>query len=196
MNDEMHPNSHHLQICQAIKDKKFKKILENDVDIVATTILRVKFSSKIITIFGNGGSAADSQHLAGELMCTYQDRKRLSVPAIALTTDSSIITAWSNDFNYETVFSRQIEGLKQVNGLSIGLSTSGSSKNVLKALDTAKLNGAETVLVSGNRGPFRPYSMHIMLPSSDTAVVQTLTQIFYHSVCDKIDALLACRKNE
>ena len=188
--------SHYDDIYRVLVDGAFKSHTEQNADIVARMILSSYNSSKIITIFGNGGSAADSQHLAGELMCTYEDRERPSVSAIALTTDSSVITAWSNDFSYETVFSRQLEGLNRINGLSIGLSTSGSSRNVLKALDVAKIYGAETILISGNGCPIKPYSMHIMLPSTNTAAIQTLTQILYHSICEKVDALLACSFKE
>jgi len=182
---------HYDRIYQAIIDDKFRTRLDCDADIVARMIRDAYITSKIITLFGNGGSAADSQHFAGELICTFEDRKRPSVPAIALTTDSSVITAWSNDFGYDTVFSRQIEGLNQVNGLSIGLSTSGSSRNVLNGLDNAKNYGAKTILISGSGCPIRPYSLHVTLPSTNTAVIQTLTQIFYHSVCEIVDAELA-----
>ena len=180
---------HYNEIYRAMVDEAFKSYVEQNAEVVATMILSASHNSKITTIFGNGGSAADSQHLAGELMCTYDDRERPSVSAIALTTDSSVITAWSNDFRYETVFSRQIEGLNRINGLSIGLSTSGSSRNVLEALDAAKNYGAQTILISGNGCSIKPYSMHIMLPSSNTAAVQTLTQIFYHSICERVDIL-------
>ena len=182
--------SHYDDVYHALADSSFKSYVEQNAITVAELILRAHSNSKITTIFGNGGSAADSQHLAAELMCTYEDRQRPSVSTIALTTDTSVITAWSNDFSYESVFSRQLEGLSQINGLSIGLSTSGSSRNVLKALDIAKMYGAETVLISGNGCSFKPYSRHIMLPSTNTAAIQTLTQVFYHSICEIIDRLL------
>jgi D-sedoheptulose 7-phosphate isomerase len=157
---------------------------------IAELIRKAKTSEKIITIFGNGGSAADSQHWAAELVCTYQSRGRVPYPAVALTTDSSIITAWSNDFHYEDVFARQIDAFSFINGLSIGLSTSGRSVNVLKGLRRAKSYAACTVLISGNSvEQSSEVDLHIRFPASDTPTIQTLTQLVYHGACDILDKL-------
>ena len=163
--------------------------IEGQTRQIARLIVEAKKSDKIITIFGNGGSAADSQHWAAELVCTYQSRDREPYPALALTTDSSIITAWSNDFKYEDVFSRQIEAFSSINGLSIGLSTSGRSVNVLKALTTAKSCSAQTILISGDAvEEFESLDLHVRIPASDTPTVQTLTQLVYHRVCDHLES--------
>lgn len=157
---------------------------------LADLIRETKHNSKLITLFGNGGSAADSQHWAAELMCSFRDRTREPIPAIALTTDTSVLTAWSNDFEFSTVFSRQIDALAQSNGLSIGMSTSGKSKNVLSALTSAHLHGAKTILISGSSVSESPdFDMHIILPSSDTPTIQTLTQMLYHEVCQNLENL-------
>lgn len=155
---------------------------------IAESIRNAKTRGKIITIFGNGGSAADSQHWAAELVCTYKSRERLPYPAIALTTDSSIITAWSNDYQYEDIFARQVDAFANINGLSIGLSTSGRSVNVLNGLRRARFYSANTILISGNIvGPSNEVDLHIRFPTSDTPTIQTLTQLVYHGACDLLD---------
>jgi D-sedoheptulose 7-phosphate isomerase len=155
---------------------------------LANLIWETKLSSKLVTLFGNGGSAADAQHWSAELMCTYKDRTRTPIPAVSLTTDTSILTAWSNDFDFSTAFSRQIEGLREINGLSIGLSTSGKSRNVLLALIEARSRGAKSILITGNQVEERvDMDLHILLPSSDTPTIQTLTQMLYHDVCQRLE---------
>ena len=108
-----------------------RDILDQIERIVLLCIERYKSDNKIL-FCGNGGSAADCQHFAAELVCTYKNRYRKPYKAIALTTDTSIITAWSNDLDFDTIFSRQIQAFEGITGLSIGLSTSGTSKNVIK----------------------------------------------------------------
>ncbi len=155
---------------------------------IADYIIETKSVNKLISIFGNGGSAADSQHWAAELACTYKDRARAPYPAISLTTDTSIITAWSNDFNFTSVFKRQIEAFGLLNGLSIGLSTSGRSINVLSALAKSSEMGAKTVLISGSASDsYFNFDLHVSLPSSETPIVQTLTQMLYHEVCQHLE---------
>ena len=103
-------------------------------------IEKINNDGKITAIFGNGGSAADAQHFAAELVCTYKSRNRKPYKAIALTTDTSIITAWANDFEYESIFARQLKHLENNIGFIIGLSTSGKSKNVIKSTRILKKN--------------------------------------------------------
>ena len=158
--------------------------LYSKVVLIADHITAASRSGKIITIFGNGGSASDSQHWAAELVCTYGKRDRKAYPALALTTDTSILTAWSNDFEFNTVFCRQIEAFSCVIGLAIGLSTSGKSRNVLLGLECASSFGAKTILITGSGAPSHNASDHIIrLPSTDTPTIQTLSQILYHEVC-------------
>ena len=116
---------------------------------ISEKIKSVDNSKQLIVIFGNGGSAADSQHFAGELMCTYKNKKRKPYKSLALTTDTSILTAWSNDFSYDSVFERQVEAYNSQIGLAIGLSTSGKSKSVILALKKANNLGIATCLISG-----------------------------------------------
>ena len=144
--------------------------------------------NKLVCIFGNGGSASDAQHFATELVCTYKNRNRKPYKAIALTSDTSIITAWSNDFSYETIFTRQLEAFDKMVGLSIGLSTSGNSENVINALKFSKNNGAYTLLICGEGAIERDFiDFIIKIPSKNTATIQTITQVIYHSICQLLE---------
>ncbi len=155
---------------------------------IANEIKQATKYKKITSIFGNGGSAADAQHWAAELTCTYKSKTRTPFLAQALTTDTSILTAWSNDSSFNEVFSRQIFALSSLNGLSIGLSTSGSSLNVLNALKEAKKHKAKTVLISGSSAKSFPFiDLHIKFNSTDTPTIQILTQMLYHSVCEFLE---------
>tara|TARA_Y100001968_G_C19445596_1_gene765218 strand:- start:3194 stop:3754 length:561 start_codon:yes stop_codon:yes gene_type:complete len=155
---------------------------------IAQIIKQIDSINKIVTIFGNGGSAADSQHFAAELICTYEDRERKPFKALALTTDTSIMSAWSNDFSYETVFKRQIEAFKENIGLAIGLSTSGTSKNVTIGLKRAYELGIKTCLICGNNDLNYEYiDIILKIPSKNTATIQTITQITYHSICTELE---------
>jgi len=155
---------------------------------LAGLIMDASRKSKLIVLFGNGGSAADAQHWAGELVCTYSNRERRPYPALALTCDSSIITAWSNDFEFTSIFSRQIHAYSGLIGLAIGLSTSGTSANVLSGLKAAHELGAKTVLISGNKCDESDFATsHVRFPTKETPHIQTLTQVMYHQVCSVLD---------
>ena len=162
---------------QTVKNDLFQQQITN----IAKKIKEITLENKVTLIFGNGGSAADSQHFAAELVCTYKNRSRKPYKAIALTTDTSIITAWSNDLDFNTIFSRQIQAFKGITGLSIGLSTSGTSKNVINALELSKNMGINTCLICGdNQIPSNKFDFILKIPSKDTATVQTVTQVIYH----------------
>lgn len=164
--------------------------IDNQINQIAIFILELSKKNKTIAIFGNGGSASDSIHLAGELTCTFSEINRKAINAISLVSNPSVITAWSNDINFEFVFSRQIEALNKTLGLAIGLSTSGKSKNVLNGLRKAKYYGAKSLLITGSNPPSDEfYDILISLPSKNTAVIQTLTQLVYHSICKRIDEI-------
>jgi len=111
----------------------------------------IKAGGKILWC-GNGGSAADAQHLATELMGGMSDHDRMPIPSIALTTDSSFITAWSNDNNFESIFSRQIQGLGKEGDVLVGISTSGNSKNIINAIKQAKYKKLSTIAFTGKSG--------------------------------------------
>ena len=170
-----------------LHDSDFSESFSSWSVTLADLIWQAKLNNKLITFFGNGGSAADSQHWAAELMCTYRNRNRPPIPALALTTDSSVVTAWANDFDYSSVFARQIQALNNINGLSIGMSTSGKSQNVLQALSCAQACGATTVLISGSSVSPLSCDFHVVFPSRDTPTIQTLTQMLYHDVCQHLE---------
>ena len=114
-------------------------------------ILKSLRNGKKIILFGNGGSAADAQHIAAEFIGRF-NMERKSLPAIALTTDSSILTSVSNDYSFEKIFSRQCESLVSKDDVVIGISTSGNSKNVINGIKTSKKIGAKTIALLGNNG--------------------------------------------
>jgi len=141
-----------------------------------------------ILLFGNGGSAADAQHIAAELVGRYKlDRKGL--PAIALTTDSSNLTSIGNDFGYEKIFTRQIEALSKDGDIVIGLSTSGKSKNVLNALEAATKLNCQTIGFCGNESSEMKNICNVTLSvnSSDTPRIQEMHILLGHIICHLID---------
>jgi D-sedoheptulose 7-phosphate isomerase len=150
---------------------------------------------------GNGGSAADSQHLAAELVGRFR-RERRGLASIALTTDSSILTAVANDYGYETVFSRQVEALGNPGDLLVGISTSGNSHNVVAALEAARSHGLITIGFTGQRGGrIAQLVDHLFaVESQDTARIQEAHILAGHMLCDwiEIDCLQAeaCRQPE
>ena len=141
-----------------------------------------------LIIFGNGGSAADAQHIAAEFIGRFQ-RERESLPAIALTTDSSIITALGNDYSYDIIFSRQCKSLVLKGDIVLGISTSGNSENVLRGLKTSKQKGAITIgLLGGDGGKIEEnVDISIVVNSKNTARIQEVHRVIYHIICDMIE---------
>jgi D-sedoheptulose 7-phosphate isomerase len=141
-----------------------------------------------LLVAGNGGSAGDAQHIAGEFLSRlFFDR--LPLPAIALTTDTSVLTAVGNDYGYEKVFERQILGLGQVGDVFLGISTSGQSPNVLRALEAARSKGLVTLGLTGSfAGPMGPLCDHIFCaPSSKTSIIQQIHITVAHLVCGLVE---------
>jgi len=141
-----------------------------------------------IVLFGNGGSAADAQHISAELVGRYQ-KDRPPLPAIALTTDTSALTAIANDFDYASVFSRQIEALVSDKDVVIGISTSGSSKNVLSGIETAKRKGALCVSFVGPRTDQLSLKSDLLIsiPSESTPFIQQAHMVVGHVLCEYIE---------
>jgi D-sedoheptulose 7-phosphate isomerase len=149
---------------------------------------RVRDGGKILA-FGNGGSAADAQHLVGELVVRFR-RDRIALPALALTTDASVVTAMANDLGFERVFSRQIEAHGRAGDVAIGISTSGQSPNVVAALEVARDRKLLTVGLTGQGGG-RVASVVdelIAVPHSDTARVQEVHGMVVHLLCEIIES--------
>ena len=155
----------------------------------------LKAGGKILWM-GNGGSAADSQHLAAELVGRF-NRERPGLPSIALTTDTSILTAVSNDYGFETAFARQIEALCRAEDVVVGLSTSGNSPNILAGIRAAKAIGAYTVGLAGkDGGALRALAdTHLVVAASDTARIQEAHILIGHILCDWIEAEIVASQN-
>lgn len=180
------------KIENSIKDSseiiKNTVILSKQIEMTINVMIGcIKQGNKII-LFGNGGSAADAQHIAAELIGRF-GKERRSFPAIALTTDSSILTSLANDYSYDIVFSRQCESLVSSGDVVIGISTSGNSKNVEKAIITAKEKGATTIGLLGNKGGSvkDKVDIAIIVDSDQTPKIQEAHRVIYHIICDIVE---------
>jgi len=167
-----------------------KSDLERPVADVIEILVRVISEDKPVLVCGNGGSAADAMHIAGELVGRYLlDRPAYKV--VSLGTDPAVTTAWSNDFGYETLFARQVEGLGESGGVLWCLSTSGNSENVVRAAAAAKDRGMTTIAFTG-RGGGRLANSDILVtvPSESTAHIQEVHTCLYHYVCEQVECRL------
>ena len=176
------------QIDVTIKNLSELKTFSYKIQEIADSIIETIKNGGRILICGNGGSAADSQHFAAELVVKYK-KQRKALPAIALTTDSSIITAIANDIGSNDIFSRQVEALAQKEDLLIAISTSGNSENVLNAVKTAKLLKIKTIALTGaDGGRIKDYCDIILnVPSNVTNNIQEMHTISYHIICDIVE---------
>ncbi len=147
-------------------------------------------AGKKVLLFGNGGSAADSQHIAAEFMNRFQI-ERPPLPAIALTTDTSILTSISNDYAFDEVFSKQIKALGRKGDIAIGISTSGNSSNVLKAVRVARKMGMVTIAITAEGGKMASHAdITLAVPSRSTPRIQEAHIAIGHILCDLTDTLL------
>jgi D-sedoheptulose 7-phosphate isomerase len=142
-----------------------------------------------VLLCGNGGSAADSQHIAAEFVNRFR-MERAALPAIALTVDTSILTAIGNDSSYEFTFSRQVEALARPGDILAAISTSGGSPNILKALEVARERGVKTVGLTGEKGhqTMAPQcDLCLVVPSADTPRVQEVHEFVWHAICEMVE---------
>lgn len=185
--------SQHFLDSIAVKQEA-EKILPEQIarGIVAMTDC-LRSGGKVMAC-GNGGSAADAQHFAAELIGRFE-RERQELAAIALTTDTSILTAVGNDYSYDEIFSKQVRGLGKKGDILIGISTSGNSKNVVKAIEAAKKLGIKIIALTGNGGGkiaslLDADDIHLCAPSTRTARIQETHLVLLHALCDGVDHLL------
>jgi D-sedoheptulose 7-phosphate isomerase len=167
-----------------LKQKKFLTSI-----IKASKILHncIKKKKKII-FCGNGGSAADAQHLTAELIGEFLKKKRQSIPAISLTTNTSVITSIANDKNYDEIFSRQIQGLSNKNDVLYAISTSGKSKNVIKAIKVAKKKGCKIVLITGSKKiSDKSIDVVINVPAKRVDRIQEMHIFIGHILCEFLE---------
>ncbi len=163
-------------------------LLEKIVQVAQACVAIYKNSTNKTILAGNGGSAADAQHIAAELVGRY-GFDRPSLPSLALTTDTSNLTAIGNDYGYDKVFSRQLEGMGQSGDIFIGISTSGNSQNIINAFDVAKQKGITTVALVGRDGGAmaKMADMAIVVPSESTPRIQESHILIGHIICDIIE---------
>ena len=156
--------------------------------LAAETMLEAIKAGHKLLLFGNGGSASDAQHMSAELVGRFQ-RERAAIAAIALTTDTSILTSIANDYSFKQVFARQIEALGQAGDVAFGISTSGESPNVVHALNAAKAKGLKTIALTGRDGGSvgRAADLHVNVPDQSTARVQEVHRTLIHVICEVIE---------
>ncbi len=183
---------------QNIINKEFQEHLETIQKVIKSMNEPLQKASKLavetlkngnkILIFGNGGSAADAQHIAAELTGRYKSERR-GLPSIALTTDTSALTAIGNDYGYDRVFDRQVEALANRGDLLIGISTSGNSANVINAFNIGHKIGCKILGFSGRDGGTMNElcDINLVVPSNDTPRIQEMHILFGHTICQIID---------
>lgn len=168
-----------------------QKVIENlsgDIETACRVMVSALKDGKKVLIAGNGGSAADAQHIAAELSGRFV-KERKALPGIALTVDTSALTAIANDYGYHHVFSRQVEALAQPGDLFIGISTSGNSQGILNAFETATKIGCKTLGLSGRDGGKMNgiCDLNIVVPSDVTARIQEMHILIGHIMCKAVD---------
>jgi D-sedoheptulose 7-phosphate isomerase len=158
------------------------------VEKAARLVADAALEGRTTFAFGNGGSATQAQHFAAELVVRYQD-DRPALPALALAADIAILTACANDYDFSVVFSRQIEALAKAGDVAVGITTSGKSPNVLKALEAARARGLATIFLTGEKGRAEAarWDVGIVVPSSETAHVQELHLATLHLICRHVE---------
>jgi D-sedoheptulose 7-phosphate isomerase len=180
-------------ICTQLREQReLTEKVEHELCSVISGLARrlietFKIGNKLL-LMGNGGSAGDAQHFAGEIVSRFR-MERPALPAIALSTDTSIITAIGNDYGFERIFSRQVEALAAPGDAVIGISTSGNSKNVLKALEVARQAGCTTIGFLGNDGGAIKglCDIALVIPSNDTPRIQEAHITIIHIICDLVE---------
>ncbi len=183
----------HFEDSIATKQKS-KEVLSADLARAIELMFQCVNSGAKILACGNGGSAADAQHFAAELVGRFE-RERKELGAIALTTDSSILTAVGNDYGYDEIFSKQVSALGKAGDILLAISTSGNSKNVIKAIEVAKSKGIQVIALTGKDGGamaklIGPGDINLCVPADRTARIQETHLLILHCLCDGIDYLL------
>jgi len=180
-------------VLEELKDhqdliQKVINTLSGDIEMACTMMVSVLKSGNKVLLAGNGGSAADAQHIAAELSGRFV-KERKALPGIALTVDTSALTSIANDYGYEYVFSRQVEAFAQPGDLFIGISTSGNSLGILNALESAKKLGCKTLGLSGRNGGKMNglCDLNIIVPSDVTARIQEMHILIGHILCKAVD---------
>jgi D-sedoheptulose 7-phosphate isomerase len=182
------------RIEESISAKKSFLSQTNNIEKASDAIVRALKNKGKVLVFGNGGSAADSQHIAGELIGKFMIQRK-ALPAIALSTDTSVLTSWSNDYSdgFENVFSRQIEALASPGDVLIGITTSGNSENVIRAFKKGREIGTVNISLTGkDGGRIKPLSdININSDSNETPRIQECHEVAYHIICELVEKEMA-----
>ena len=183
----------HFEESLSVKKLSMERLTSDLAQATQVMVDSLKLGGKILAC-GNGGSAGDAQHFAAELVGRFE-RERMELGAIALTTDSSILTAIGNDYGFEEIFSKQVRAIGKKEDILLGISTSGNSPNVILAIKAAKKMGMRVVAFTGRGGGkikdlLEPEDVHLCVPSERTARIQETHLLLIHCLCDGIDYLL------
>jgi D-sedoheptulose 7-phosphate isomerase len=180
-----------LEESAALK-RAIARDMTDEIESMAAMLIDACRSDGKVVIFGNGGSAADAQHIASEMVGKFLI-KRQAFPAIALNTNTSVITALANDYGYEAVFSRQVEALVERDDVVIGISTSGESPNIIMAIKLARIKGAATIGLTGGTGGklLTEVDLALVVPSAITPRIQEAHITIGHIVCELVERELA-----
>ena len=178
-----------------VKEKTAIDCMDSILAAIELIINTFNSGNKIL-ICGNGGSAADSQHMAGEFVCILNKAiNRPGLPAIALTTDTSVLTAYANDVHFDKIFQRQIQALGKPNDLLICISTSGNSKNIMEAVEMAKTTNLHTIALTGNHGELQKIvDVAIAIPSTNTQYIQETHIAVEHVLCELVEDFMFAQK--
>ena len=180
-------------------EEEIKKIIEDSINVKKNlSIYKIKEVCNIISncyknngkllVCGNGGSAADAQHMAGELVNRFLIERR-PLPCLALTTDTSVLTSISNDYSFDEIFSKQVEAFGNLEDVLIGISTSGNSKNIIRAVDSAKKKGLYTICLLGNDGGYlsKLSDYSLIVDSKNIPRIQEAHSLIIHTICEMVE---------
>lgn len=178
------------RIDETLKALESSKLLTKDIVKASVKITSCFKKGHKLLIAGNGGSAADAQHIVGELVGKFYNFKRKALPAIALSTNTSIITSLGNDFSFDITFHRQLEALGEKGDILLAISTSGNSKNVIEVANLAKRKGIYVISLTGiSGGKLKDYSNLILkAPSDNTPTIQNCHIVIYHIICELVES--------
>jgi len=178
----------HKHLIEIMLNSSIEEKLQDAIKILHKALIE----KKPVLIMGNGGSASDASHIAGELVGKFL-MERSAFNVICLNSNTSVLTAWANDFEYATVFSRQVEAHGIAGGICWGLSTSGNSKNVINAFEQAHRMGMTTIGMTGLGGGALAKRSDLLLevPSRDTPRIQELHILIYHHICEQVEILMS-----
>lgn len=183
----------HFKDSIAVKSKALEIMPQSIAEAIGLMYEALSAGKKILAC-GNGGSAADAQHFAAELVGRFE-RERKELPAIALTTDTSIITAIGNDYSFDVIFSKQVRALGQPGDILLGISTSGNSRNVIEAINAAHEKGMSIIALTGKDGGkigqlLKAEDVNLCVPADRTARIQETHLLLLHCLCDGVDHLI------